>query len=145
MKNTLALIFTLLLTNTAFAKGDSLGVFYQPQKVIILINELGYEGRLHNIMNAFGVNESFEASSTDETIKFTCMRIEEAASCSFKFLPGKDVLIASRSLKATAQLSDLKLGSENFEISFESAMSDKFTLKSEEGTLNFVANKKLLK
>jgi hypothetical protein len=149
MKNIITILFTtFFLISSALAQSDSVAVFHRPEKVIIQINE-GYEvtRRLINLMENLGKENNFTATSPEENIKISCGRgLEEVASCIFKFLPGKNVSIVGKKLEASIDISDLKLESVgNFELYFESSMSDKFLLKIIEGTLTISASKKNLK
>lgn len=151
MKNIFkASLLTVLLSissNSAFAQSDSVAVFHRPEKVIIQINE-GYEGtrRLIDLLENLKQEKQFSTSSADENIKISCARgSEEVASCIFKFLPGKNVIITNKKVEATINLSDLKLESvNNLEIYFESSMKDKFQLKITDGVLSISASKKQL-
>ena len=145
MKNTLTLLFTLILSTSTFAASDSIGVFHRPEKVLVLINERGSNARLQEMMNAFGIGDTLQAITADETVKISCAREESLASCTFRFLPGKDVTISGKTVQAKALMTDLKLEtSESFEMYFESSMADKFLLKVENGLLTISAGKKQL-
>ena len=132
------------MTSTAMAALDSVAVFHRPEKVIILINERGQSGRLHDMMNSFGKEDSFSALSADENIKIQCNRIIDAASCTFRFFPSEGIQIKEKTLKARTLLSNLNLESENFEMIFESSREDKFVLKVIDGNINFFASKRTL-
>ncbi len=139
----LALFTALLLTNVALAAQDSVGVFHRPEKVIVLINEIGEAARLQNFMTNLNEGISLQKISDDKTIKFICKRTQSEASCTFTFLPGEKVEIGNRTLAAHTTLEDLKIESaEDFSASFESSRGDKFTLEIADGSINFYANKK---
>ncbi|MEA9354567.1 hypothetical protein SHI21_00025 [Bacteriovorax sp. PP10] len=144
MKKIIILILATFITHSAIAASDSVAVFHRPEKVVVLINEAGESGRLHDLMNALGKENSFIAQSADESIKIQCGRITDAASCTFRFFPGTGILISEKSLKARTLLTNLGLESENFEMLFESSREDKFVLKIIDGNINFFASKKSL-
>lgn len=143
MKKIITLILATFISHSVWAAADSVAVFHRPEKVVILINEAGEYGRLHEMMNAFGKKDSFIAQSADESIKIQCGRIIDAASCTFRFLPATGILISEKSLKARTLLTNLGLESENFEMIFESSREDKFVLKIIDGNINFFASKKI--
>ncbi len=143
MKKIITLIFATFITHSVFASADSVAVFHTPEKIVVLINESGETGRLHDMMNAFGKEKSFTLQTPDDTIKIQCARITDAASCTFRFFPGAGIQIFEKSLKARTLLTNLNLESENFEMIFESSREDKFVLKIIDGNINFFASKKL--
>jgi hypothetical protein len=143
MKKIIALILATFITHSAFASSDSIAVFHRPEKIVILINEVGESGRLHDLMNAFGKENSFVAQSAEDSIKIQCGRVPDAASCTFRFFPGAGIQITEKSVKARTLLANLGLESENFEMFFESSREDKFVLKVIDGNINFFASKRL--
>ena len=142
MKILLLLTLTIFISSTAMAARDSVAVFHRPEKVIILINERGETGRLHDMMNSFNVEDSFVVQDADESIKIQCNRMTDAASCTFRFFPATRIQIQGKTLKAYSSLKNLNLESDNFEMSFESSREDKFSLKILDGNINFFASKK---
>ena len=148
MKNILSLLLLTIFTSSiAMAQSDSVGVFHRPEKVIVLINEGNQQAttRLSDMMDFLGVDSRFEALSSDQNIKITCARAYGAASCTFRFFPGKNSEITTKKLEASATLSDLNLQAEgSFEFYFESSMEDKFLLKIVDGNVAFSASKKIL-
>ncbi len=145
MKNLFFLISSLLLSSQLYAASDSVAVFHRPEKVAVLVNERG-DGRLQALMNNLGAGESLHVINNTDTVMITCGRNIEAASCTFSFLEGKDVLIEARKMSAMARLKDLEIeSSEVFETSFESSMEDKFSISVKNGEIHFAASKKIIK
>lgn len=146
MKKFLFIISTLLLSSSTFAASDSVAVFHRPEKVAVLVNERGEYSRLQSLMtNLAGTDDKIHVINDSDTVVITCGRNTEAASCTFSFLQGKDVLIESRKMSASARLSELGLaGSEDFETSFESSMQDKFSITVKDGFIFFNSSKKIL-
>lgn len=144
MKKLFFLISSLLISSQLYAASDSVAVFHRPEKVAVLVNERG-PGRLQALMDNLGAGESLHVINNTDTVMITCGRNIEAASCTFSFLEGKDVLIESRKMSALARLEDLEIeSSEAFETSFESSMEDKFAISVNEGVIHFSASKKII-
>lgn len=130
----------LFLALPASAAWDSVAVFHRPEKVIVLINERGSLGqsRLQNWMDLFSTESSTAASlqflSNDEGIKFTCGRQVDAASCTFRFLPSKNVVISDRHVEAVLNKTELAQAGlplkevTDFDISFLNSNGDQFRL-----------------
>lgn len=146
MKNFIvALTVSLLISNIAVASHDSVAFFYTAKKVGVQINERGSNGRIQQLMNHLDVSNELYLLSEDETIMLGCARTFEAASCSFRFLPGKDVVIENRSLTLATDLENLGLGElEDFSISFASSMKDRLNLEIKNGKI-FITGSKHLK
>lgn len=145
MKKILSILLaTILISSAAMAQSDSVGVFHRPEKVIILINE-GNQGtsRLSDMMDFLKVGDNFQVFSPDQNIKISCARGNGAATCTFRFFPGQDVLISPKNLEASTALSGLSLKTEgSFELYFESSMEDKFLLSIVDGHIHFSASKR---
>ena len=144
MKTLLILTLVTFISSTAMAASDSVAVFHRPEKVVILINERGETGRLHDMMNSFNVEDSFVTQNADESIKIQCKRMTDAASCTFRFFPATGIQIQAKTLKGETALTNLNLESDDFEMSFESSREDKFSLKILDGNIIFSASKKTL-
>lgn len=141
----IALSVLFSLSSQAMAALDSVGVFHRPEKVIVLINERGEGGRLQTMMNYFEAGETLALISPDQNIKIVCGRSVEAATCTFRFFPGKDIVIGLRNLEASSTLRELGLTAlDDFDFSFESSMQDKFLLQVSNGKIIFSASKKTL-
>ena len=126
------------------AAADSVAVFHRPEKVAVLVNERGEYSRLQALMsNLAGTDDRVHVINDSDTVVITCGRNSEAASCTFSFLQGKDVLIENRKMASTARLAELGLdSSEDFETSFESSMEDKFFITVRDGSIFFNSSKK---
>lgn len=142
----IALTSLFLLSFQAMAALDSVGVFHRPEKVIVLINERGEGSRLQTMMNYFEAGETLALISPDQNIKIVCGRSVEAATCTFRFFPGKDSVIGPRTLEASSTLGELGITTlDDFDISFESSMQDRFLLQVLNGKIIFSASKKISK
>lgn len=63
-------LLALLITSSAMAASDSVGVFYRPEKVVVLVNERGEEADLQNLIRRLGAGKnSFQAISQDKKLK----------------------------------------------------------------------------
>jgi hypothetical protein len=119
------------------AAQDSVAVFFNPQKTIVLINEKGAD-RLHAFMDQMGVQDELHLLSQDKSIKIDCRRYDDASSCTFRLLPSPSVQIGNK--EVTAELTVNVPGT--FETSFESSRGDKFILQIADGKMFLHANKK---
>ncbi|WP_373999145.1 hypothetical protein [Bdellovibrio bacteriovorus] len=135
-------ILLSLITANAFAAADSVGVFHRPDKVVILVNEHGSQGRLQGFMDAVQAQDQLVWLSQDESIKIQCGRNATDASCTFRFFPSDSVSVESRSVNAFSE--GKNLAKAHYEMHFESSNGDKFTLKVEEKGLSFWGSKKPL-
>lgn len=125
------IIFSLLIgsfVQTAQAGQDSVGVFYRPEKVVILINEAQGAPRLQGLMEALGAQDTLVYQSADESLRIQCGRQPNAATCTFRVLQGVSSTIAPRRAEAFIPVSDLPVFAP-YEMTFESSMQDRFTLK----------------
>ena len=119
----------ILFNLPAFGGFDSVGIFHRPEKVIVLINEIGEGERLQTMMNYFEVGETMSMVSTDNSISILCKRRINTASCTFIFLPGKNTFIGTRTLEASVCLDELGATIiDDFDMSFESSLKDKFIM-----------------
>lgn len=138
-------LFLLALCSfQVFAQQDSVAVFYRPERVVILINERFEQGnRLNDFLDHIRAGESYDFITTDKTINISCYRGTKGSSCTFKFIPGKDILIENRSVKVSTDLATLNL--ENtlpYNLHFRGSMNDKFDLKIlEDGKVEIFAAK----
>ncbi|AUN96743.1 hypothetical protein DOM21_18090 [Bacteriovorax stolpii] len=141
-------LLALLISAPVMAASDSVGVFYRPEKVVVLVNERGEEADLQNLIRRLGAGKnSFQSISQDKTIKVVCGKSEIEASCTFTFFPGSNVTINSnRSVEAQTTLEDLGIALvDDISVGYESSMGDKFTLEVANGNIHFLGSKKILK
>ena len=138
-------VSAILLTSIqAMAAADSVAIFHKPQKVVVLITELGEGERLQTMMNYFELGQTMMVTNAEGSIKLTCGRKQHSASCTFSFIPGPNSTIENRTLWASATLSELGLTSlDDIEITFKSSNLDKFTLNVSGDHVTFTAAKKL--
>jgi hypothetical protein len=146
MKSIFAIcLFLILPFSISNAAQDSVAVFHRAEKVVVLINEQN-QGRLQAFMDHVGDDTDTLIETPDQSIRLNCGRKYDAASCTFSFLPSTFVKIEDKSLQARATLSELSLPElEHFEMSFESSREDKMTLRIQDGVLEIIASKRVLK
>jgi len=135
MKSVIA-AFLLFATVQASAAQDSVAVFFNTHKTVVLINEEGAD-RLHAFMNLMGVKGELHHSTEDSSLKMDCGRTSTTASCTFRFLPSSTVQFGHKIV--TAELGVDVEGT--FETSFESSRGDKFILEIAEGKMQLTAQK----
>lgn len=127
---------------TAMAAEDSVGVFHNPGKVIVLINEINGAPRINGLMDALGVEMSFLYESADGLVRIQCGTPDDKAGCTFRVYEGGDIgTIGHRNAEALIPASELGVRS-NYEMYFESSRQDKFYLKVDSKGLWFFATKK---
>lgn len=132
---------SFLLSVTALASLDSVGVFHRPDKVVVLVTDNNPSGRIQEFMTALGTDELFIWKNSDQSISIRCGRSSREASCTFRFFPSESVQIENKSVNAF--ISAEELASADFSIDFESSMGDRFILKNTAQGLNFEASKKI--
>lgn len=135
MKSMMA-AFLFLTCSQAFAAYDSVAVFFNPQKTVVLINEEG-ANRLHAFMDQFAVKGELHLLNQDESIKIDCGRTAVSASCTFRLLPSPAVQFGHKAV--VAELAVELAGT--FETSFESSRGDTFILQIAEGKMLLQAQK----
>ncbi|WPU67192.1 hypothetical protein [Peredibacter starrii] len=127
MKFALLTLSALVFAVSAIASSDSVAFFYNPEKVVVLINERSQTGRLNNFMNHFGNNDVLNTTSIDQKINISCARGQLGIACTFKFFPSELIQIRDRSLIVQTNVAALGFPSVGaFEMSFASSMKDKF-------------------
>lgn len=145
MKFALLILSALVFAVSAFASSDSVAFFYNPEKVVVLINERSQTGRLNNFMNHFGNNDVLNATSADQKINISCARGQLGIACTFKFFPSEFVQIRDRSLNVVTNVAVLGLpGTGAFEMSFASSMKDKFSFNVEDNGQIHMTGSKLI-
>jgi hypothetical protein len=146
MKKIFSVIFliSLLPASALQASYDSVAVFHRPEKVVVLINEQN-QGRLQAWMDHVGDEEDMLIEAPDKSIRLSCGRNREAATCTFTFLRSDVVQIGNKNLYVQIPLRDLRLPAlENFEMKFESSREDRFVLSIENDMLLIRAQKRIL-
>ena len=129
------LFFSFLLGSASFAAQDSVAVFFNPEKSVVLINEEGV-GRLQGLMDHLAFGNELHILNPDESIKIDCGRTTTTASCTFRFLPSATVQFGPKTV--TAEITGVE-GS--FEASFESSRGNKFLLQITDGKMSLKAQK----
>lgn len=134
------LLFLLLLIFglSTQAASDSVGVFHRPEKVIVLMTEIGSATRLKNFIQAVSDEAGFTWLSADESLKIQCAYETSKASCTFRLLPSSSVIISDK--RASAEIADFPAKDVNFR--FESSQKDVFELEVHEQNLKLTAAKR---
>lgn len=139
-----AIAAILLFQSTSYANKDSVGVFYKPEKVIVLVNEKRGAPRLNGFMNAVGAGDSFVYETDDKTFRINCGRNIEESTCTFRLLNGSKIgQIQTRRVEAFIPASEIKVHA-NYKMYFESSMGDKFLLETTEQGISYTGSKKQL-
>lgn len=143
MKKLLLISLLMLISLPVFASRDSIAFFYKTEKVGILLNERGTNGRIQNFMDFLGAQENMLLLSKNGDVKLGCARNEENASCTFTFLPSANVETQNKELNVKISLNQFDLEvTEDFEMSFLGSMKDKLDLKVIDNELIIYAAKK---
>ena len=138
-----AILLSASLLTSAYAANDSVAFFYNPEKVVVLINERNLSGRLDRFMRHFGNSDVLATSSSDNSIAINCNRARLGIGCSFKFKPSNTVRIQNRSLKVDTSAKFLNLPDVGvFQMNFASSMKDKFEfVMLENGSIRMTGSK----
>lgn len=134
------LLAAVFVPCSAGAAADSVAVLFRPEKVLVQVNEAGSVSRLQEFMNVLQAGADLSLLSSDESVKVSCGRNREAASCVFRFLPSPSVAVGDRKVQAVLPLSGSIAGVREW--SFESSRGDRFVLRTEPRGLVFMAGKK---
>lgn len=143
MKLLILLFVHALFLSPLYASQDSVGVFYKPEKVIVLIEEKKVAPRLNGFMNALSADNEFRYESYDKNLRIACGRNSEKAVCTFTVLPGALGKISHRKVEAFIPAIEFNFKND-YEMSFESSMQDRFYLKINSEGLEFTGTKKTL-
>lgn len=127
------------ISSKAFA-WDSVAVFYKPEKVLVLVNESGREGRLKSLMKLFGPENEILKVSEDQSFKMDCGKNATAASCTFRFLRAGDVRLFKRGAEGHAKMSGL-ISEEKDYFVFENSNGDRFWIRVKNDHITFRASK----
>lgn len=130
----------LLFSIQTQAARDSVGVFYSPEKVNILINERGMNQRLHQFMDAMGWVDNHYWENETGTLKIHCAREDAKGVCVFTLKPSDVVNFKGKS--AEAHFAEPSFSASPYEMTFESSMQDKFFIKVEGSEVYIWAGKK---
>ena len=135
MKSMMTALLFFVCTQASAAQ-DSVAVFFNSQKTVVLINEEGAD-RLHAFMDIMGVKGELHHLTPDESLKIDCGRTAATASCTFRFLPSQTVQFGHKIVVAEVAVEVVG----TFETSFESSRGDKFKLEIAEGQMFLTAQK----
>ncbi|MGZ3711167.1 MAG: hypothetical protein ACXVBE_05395 [Bdellovibrionota bacterium] len=135
-------LLTLLLSTSAPAASDSVAVFHRPEKVAILVNERGRNGRIQQFMNAWGVQDEIFWQSADESFRINCGRTETGATCNFRLLPSAQVEIKQKESTGHAQWKGTGPTPADVHFTFESSRENFFEFTSKGGELTIYTRKR---
>ena len=135
MKSIIATLLLFVSVQVSAAQ-DSVAVFFNPQKTVVLINEEGAD-RLHAFMDQMNVGSELHVLNQDASIKIDCGRTAATASCTFRLLPSPAVQFGKK--EVAAELTVDIAGT--FETSFESSRGDKFIVQVADGKMLIQAQK----
>lgn len=127
---------TMFASLQATAAQDSVAVFFNPNKTVVLVNEQ-YPDRLQAFMDHMAANGELHLLSEDESIKIDCGRTAKSASCTFRLLPSQSVQFGNKIVTASVPVT----ASESFATNFESSRGDQFEIQIADGVLTLKANK----
>lgn len=142
----LVLLLLIFTTTLSFAQQDSVAFFYSKAKVVVVINELNPYGRLASFIETVSKENTYRYQNTEQGLKISCSLTNRGAGCRFIFKPNKHVVLADRTLRAainpTHILSDDSIG---FEMTFNSSMNDKFSLRISQDKSYIMTGSKILR
>lgn len=128
------MLFSLIFSLASFAASDSVAVFHRPEKVVVLLNEYGSEGRLHSMMNAWGAEE--ELFWQAEGFYVNCARAKAGVTCTLRILPTGPARI-----DAKESFWEGNGPSADFALFFESSRGHELEFSSQGGRLSFHARR----
>lgn len=129
-------VLTLFASFQATAAQDSVAVFFNPSKTVVLVNEQ-YPDRLQAFMDQMAVAGELHLLSEDESFKIDCGRTAQSASCTFRLLPSPTVQFGHKAVAAAMPVAVAG----TFATNFESSRGDQFHLELANGILALKANK----
>jgi hypothetical protein len=135
-------LFSLLFAPLSFSASDSVAVFHRPEKVAILVNERGHNGRIQQFMNAWGAKDELFWQSSDESFRLNCGRSETGATCNFRLLPSPSVEIRAKESLGKAQWTGEGAVPADVHFSFESSRENYFEFTSHIGELTIFTRKR---
>ncbi|QDK37125.1 hypothetical protein [Bdellovibrio sp. NC01] len=139
------LLFSLLIALTtlpAVAANDALGVFYTPQKTVVMITQGGVQSRLQQWLKYLGAKQDVQLVSKDKSFNMSCVRDVSTARCQFRLLPSDLVRYNDKKIEAHIPLQELGLNDKgSVEIPFASANGDRLDMIVSDGILHFYASK----
>lgn len=140
----MSLVLVCLVSVSAWAQRDSVGVFYRPEKTVVLVTENFHRSqRLLAMMQTLGAENRLLLISSDNSLKIDCGANLEVASCTFRFFPSEAVEIGNKNVEALINLTDLGVAqAADYEMIFESSMADRFILKIEKAQIYLYAHKR---
>lgn len=136
-------LLTLLFASpNAQAAADSVAVFHRPEKVAILVNEGGRNGRIQQFFNAWGIDHELYWQNSDESFRINCGRNETGATCNFRLLPSPSVEIRAKESLGRARWTGEGPIPADVHFSFESSRGNFFEFTSKNGELTIYTRKR---
>ena len=126
------LLLTALLWTLPAMANDNLMIFHQPDKVIVVVNEIG-GGQLGLLFDQYAPEDAhLEWESENGAVWYGCNRMQNAPdprrntySCTFKFFAGESVTINQNSMHASLGEGEHG-GAEVIRMEFERHQGDNF-------------------
>jgi len=132
----------LLISTQVVAARDSVAFFYSAKKVNVLLNERGFNTRIHQFLEAIGADQGVHLVSEDNDIRLGCATEDNRATCTFTFYPSSSVKIVDKKLFVNKDVSSLGIEPyTEFEMSFQGSMKDQIQLRISNGVLTIFASK----
>lgn len=128
------MLISLLFSLASFAASDSVAVFHRPEKVVVLLNEYGSHGRLHQMMDAWGASK--ELFWETEEFYVNCGRAKAGITCTLRLLPAGNARIETKESfwEGSGPAAD-------FAVSFESSRGHGLEFSSRGGRISFHARR----
>lgn len=132
----------LIISTQALAARDSVAYFYSAKKVNVLLNERGFNSRIHQFLQALGEESGTLLVSADNDIRLGCAAEEDRATCTFTFYPSDAVKFEDKKLFVEKDLGSFGIDPYiEFEMSFRGSMKDQIQLRLSNGMLTIFASK----
>lgn len=128
------MLASLLFSLVSFAAADSVAVFHRPEKVVVLLNEYGDQGRLHSMMDAWGAGQ--ELFWKTEELYVNCARTKSGVTCTLRLLP-----VGSARIEGKDSFWEGSGPSGDFSFAFESSRGHRLDFSSVGGRISFHARR----
>ncbi len=137
-----SVVFALFISSSAFAANDSLGIFFRPEKTVIMITQNGVQSRLQKWLKYISAKQDAQILSADGSFKMDCIRDVSIAKCQIRLLPSSLVQLNEKKIQVHIPLKDLGLSNAGpIEVPFESSNGDRLDLVVSDGTLHLYGGK----
>lgn len=130
------------VSSPALAASDALGVFYRPEKTVVIISQNGVQSRLQKWLKYIGAKQDAIILSSDNSFQMGCVRDVTMARCQFRLIPSSLVQFTNKKFQAHIPLKDLGLADAGpIEVPFESSNGDRLDLVVSDGILHIYGGK----